>query len=185
MSSCTCFIFKAKATCPCPPPKQTSLQSPTVRLRMERSEMSSYPPPFRQTHPPLEEPPSFDEVLKGYPIQHTLEGGDDDDDVPVIDLQDPDLQTLNEASRDWGVFRLINHGIPQKLSDRVWSYAKDLFSLPFESKQTHFSTHPITYFWGTPALQQSVLNLNRVEGFHAPLANLLLQQQQVMLESFR
>lgn len=167
---------------------------------MWRSEMVSYPPPFRQTH--LQEPASLDETLlnvhpnQKQPQQQTLGL---DADLPFIDLLHPDPKVLGQACRDWGIFRLVNHGIPPQLTDRVRSYAKDLFALPFESKQSLFSTtSPIAYFWGSPNIQHSVLNLNRVEGFHALLPKLALQQQhqhqqqlqhdqpqQLMFESFR
>ncbi|XXG44492.1 hypothetical protein AAC387_Pa01g4282 [Persea americana] len=162
---------------------------------MWRSEMVSYPPPFRQTD--LQEPASPDETLlnvhpnQKQPQQQTLGL---DADLPFIDLLHPDPKVLGQACSDWGIFRLVNHGIPPQLTDRVRSYAKDLFALPFESKQSLFSTtSPIAYFWGSPNIQHSVLNLNRVEGFHSLLPKLALQQQQLqhdqpqelMFESFR
>ncbi|XP_068645051.1 gibberellin 2-beta-dioxygenase 8 [Aristolochia californica] len=123
---------------------------------------SSYPPIFRQLSPTEQSlafapsPPQSN--------QAAIE-------IPLLDLQNLEKETLALACREWGIFRLINHGIPTTLSAQLQDDARNLFSLPFDCKQSTFES-PVTYFWGTPALSQSVQNLNWVEGFHVPLKEL-------------
>ncbi|CAN4101051.1 unnamed protein product [Withania somnifera] len=113
---------------------------------------------------------------------------------------------ISEACRDWGLFRLVNHGIPITLLTQLQEHAKKLFSLPYETKKTFFSSSsnnivsPISYFWGTPALAPSgaVLaqkkgpqennnqSLQWMEGFNVSLAQLSnMHYQDILLESFR
>ncbi|KAL5984335.1 hypothetical protein ACLOJK_018439 [Asimina triloba] len=121
--------------------------------------ISSYPPPFRQPNH-LPKPSNRDHPSN---MTHIL---------PIVDLQKLDPASLGEACRDRGLFLLINHGIPPALTTQIQDQAKSLFSLPFDSKQAQLTDHPISYFWGTPAVSQNVKNLNWVEGFHAPLVHL-------------
>ncbi|KAL5975204.1 iron ascorbate-dependent oxidoreductase [Asimina triloba] len=55
--------------------------------------------------------------------------------VPIIDLTDPDVVTqIGHASGTWGVFQVINHGIPIELLRQVDLQTRRLFSLPPEQK---------------------------------------------------
>lgn len=62
--------------------------------------------------------------------------------LPVIDLNefsDPDQnqnqkKNLLEASRHWGCFRVINHGIPGSLQSDMKAAVRDLFDLPDDVK---------------------------------------------------
>lgn len=55
--------------------------------------------------------------------------------VPVIDLNDPNAcQLIGHACTSWGIFQVINHGIPTSIFDQTESTAKTLFSLPLEQK---------------------------------------------------
>lgn len=148
--------------------------------------LDSYPPTLRpkNNHPlNLDDPNDF----KGPdPIQ-------DPDPVPIIDLHCLDHKNLDEACKDWGLFRLVNHGVPLTLLEQLQNLAKQLFSLSFESKQEACNEKPITYFWGTPALTPSGTaitrdpqNINWVEGFDVPLCQLSQFQHQLpTLESMR
>lgn len=142
----------------------------------------SYPPVFRrlkhQTH-------NFDTVGAVNQVP-------DSDPIPVIDLQCLDLDLLGKVCRDWGLFRLVNHGVPPTLLSQLQDHAKKLFSLSFESKQAIFRS-PLSYFWGTPvltpsgaALQIGPQNVNWVEGLNVPLGQLFqLQAEDPGLASFR
>ncbi|KAK7385537.1 hypothetical protein VNO78_31260 [Psophocarpus tetragonolobus] len=148
--------------------------------------MESYPPILRhsQHHHPQD---SVDLIHE------------ESDPLPVIDLQsltqDMNMNKLfEEACKHWGLFRLVNHGVPSTLLTQLQDQAKQLFSLSFESKQALCSTaNPVTYFWGTPALSPSGTALtkasqriNRVEGFNIPLCKLSQFQSQLpQLHSFR
>lgn len=154
----------------------------------------SYPPPLRHLnhHRPDEaNPPLSDEANPTLP----------DDLVPVIDLhclndvvlQDKENKKLNEACEDWGVFRLVNHGVPKTLLEQLNGVAKQVFSMDFESKQASCDNSPVSYFWGTPALTPSGAALsggprriNLVEGFNVPLGQLSQFQPHLpQLQSFR
>ena len=112
--------------------------------------------------------------------------------LPVMDLECMEMEKLGEVCREWGIFRLVNHGIPLSLLSQLEDHAKRLFGLPFESKEAVFTT-PVSYFWGTPALTKSGValsqtpqNVNWVEGFNVPLSQLpLLQTQDPIIASFR
>ncbi|KAJ8749746.1 hypothetical protein K2173_012297 [Erythroxylum novogranatense] len=118
---------------------------------------------------------------------------EDDDVVPIIDLERPNPEKIGEACKDWGLFRLVNHGVPLTLLTQLQDHARDLFSLSFERKQSLFST-PLSYFWGTPALTPSGTalsrgpqNMNWVEGLNVPLGQLseLEAGDHTKLDSFR
>ncbi len=61
-------------------------------------------------------------------------------DVPVIDLTPliggdasdgggEVVDAIGAACRDWGFFQVVNHGIPEALSERVWSETRQFFAL--------------------------------------------------------
>ncbi|XP_043726232.1 gibberellin 3-beta-dioxygenase 1-like [Telopea speciosissima] len=55
--------------------------------------------------------------------------------VPVVDLTDPNVVDLvGRACQEWGVFQVINHGIPMGLIKETESEARRLFSLPTDQK---------------------------------------------------
>ncbi|CAL1410480.1 unnamed protein product [Linum trigynum] len=72
--------------------------------------------------------------------------------IPVIDLQKlsspprhgddgdltPELDRLHAASRDWGFFQLINHGVSESLTDRVKAEVEGFFNLPMEEKRKYW-----------------------------------------------
>lgn len=61
--------------------------------------------------------------------------------VPVIDFSDPDegkvLKEIMEASRDWGIFQIVNHEIPSKLIGKLQAAGKEFFELPQEEKEQY------------------------------------------------
>lgn len=130
---------------------------------------------------------------------------DKDIQIPVIDLERLDKEMLSEACKEWGIFRLENHGVPLALTSRLQEISESLLSLPFENKRELFAAvnSPLSYFWGTPALNRSgdalkrgaqASNVNMLEGFNVPLSSLLKlptstscddDAQEPKLESFR
>ena len=60
-------------------------------------------------------------------------------DIPTIDLSDPDQQNLVQliakASQEWGIFQVVNHGIPNEAIERLQSVGKEFFELPQEEKE--------------------------------------------------
>ncbi|XP_010547691.1 PREDICTED: flavonol synthase/flavanone 3-hydroxylase [Tarenaya hassleriana] len=59
--------------------------------------------------------------------------------IPVIDLADPDeervARAVVEASREWGIFQVVNHGIPAELIRRLQEVGKQFFELPAADKE--------------------------------------------------
>ncbi|KAH8482689.1 hypothetical protein H0E87_029952 [Populus deltoides] len=65
-----------------------------------------------------------------WPTSHAFES-DDQLSIPTVDLMDPDaVKLVGHACETWGVFQVINHGIPLDIIDEVESEARRLFSLP-------------------------------------------------------
>ncbi|GAB4850136.1 iron ascorbate-dependent oxidoreductase [Ancistrocladus abbreviatus] len=55
--------------------------------------------------------------------------------VPVINLDDPIAEKLiGHACKTWGVFQVINHGVPTRLLDSIQSAGNSLFSLALQRK---------------------------------------------------
>lgn len=136
--------------------------------------VESYPQRFHLPKSPLyhehEEDSSNDQVII------------DSDTLPVIDFRciNEEKEKLHEACADWGIFRLVNHGIPSSLLNQLHETSKQVFDYSSESKQKLFSDSPITYFRGTPALDsngvalQPPQNLDCMEGYNVPLSRLPL-----------
>uniref|UniRef100_A0A2K2AUE5 Fe2OG dioxygenase domain-containing protein n=2 Tax=Populus trichocarpa TaxID=3694 RepID=A0A2K2AUE5_POPTR len=59
--------------------------------------------------------------------------------IPAIDLSDPDQEKLvgliADASKEWGIFQVINHGIPSDLIAELQGAGKKFFELPQEEKE--------------------------------------------------
>ncbi|KAL5748108.1 hypothetical protein ACOSQ2_025405 [Xanthoceras sorbifolium] len=158
--------------------------------------LESYPPVFRQQFDKTDDHTSLN------PEGPRRDFFQDSNPIPVIDLQDivsleKDHKQLGEACKEWGIFRLVNHGVPLTLISQIQDQAQKLFSLSFEAKQTLFNNNSsdpaLSYFWGTPALTPSgsALNpkkINWVEGFNVLLGQLPDHDQvseDPMLDSFR
>ncbi|KAE8674864.1 hypothetical protein F3Y22_tig00111708pilonHSYRG00095 [Hibiscus syriacus] len=148
---------------------------------LEMSNVGSYPPVFRQLNAVFPQQNSY-----------SIEDTQDSVPVPMVDLQWLSLHKLDETCKKWGIFRLVNHGIPSTLLTKLQHHANMLFSLSFESKQA-LITNPMSYFWGTPALTSSGTalngaspNLNWLEGFNVPLSQLpQFQSEDPLLHGFR
>lgn len=59
--------------------------------------------------------------------------------IPAIDLSDPDQEKLvgliADASKEWGIFQVINHGIPSDLIAELQGVGQKFFELPQEEKE--------------------------------------------------
>lgn len=103
------------------------------------------------SYPPICRQPNTDR-----PITDLQQGQD----IPLIDLQQGlDPRRLGDACREWGVFRLVNHGIPKELSALLMEEAKRVLCMPFETKQA-MAEKSVVYFWGTPVVTQPVKSLH-------------------------
>ncbi|XP_050368227.1 gibberellin 2-beta-dioxygenase 6-like [Argentina anserina] len=149
--------------------------------------VESYPPPFRNLlQPSLSHPVRTPDSGCGALYS---------DPIPVVDLRCLELgdcKLLEEPCKQWGLFRLVNHGVPQSLLRQLHDHARTLFSLNFESKQA-LIRNPLSYFWGTPALTptgaalsiEKHKNINLVEGLNVPLCQLSrVQSDDPIIASF-
>ncbi|GMH25113.1 hypothetical protein Nepgr_026956 [Nepenthes gracilis] len=61
--------------------------------------------------------------------------------VPTIDLSDPDEERLvgmiAKASSEWGLFQIVNHGIPSEVISNLQKVGKEFFELPQEEKEVY------------------------------------------------
>ncbi|KAA8546373.1 hypothetical protein F0562_002888 [Nyssa sinensis] len=59
--------------------------------------------------------------------------------VPVIDLGNPDeenlVRSIAEASREWGIFQVVNHGIAGDVISKLQKVGKEFFELPQEERE--------------------------------------------------
>lgn len=164
--------------------------------------MSSSQPDY-ESYPPLFRPsvnPNHGGVDGSAENQSPGTDAAEGDGVPVIDFEcmKSDEEKVTEACREWGLFRLVNHGIPESLMTQMLERATELFSKSYEAKQAAFNTAAagaappaISYFWGTPAVTPSGAalassNLHWMEGLNIPLSKVSqLHYEDPMLESFR
>ncbi|CAN6482782.1 unnamed protein product [Victoria cruziana] len=61
--------------------------------------------------------------------------------IPTVDLGDADseqvLRNMVKASKEWGIFQLVNHGIPEEVIRKLQSVGKEYFELPQEEKEAY------------------------------------------------
>nr|GMD61241.1 gibberellin 2-beta-dioxygenase 8 [Ipomoea batatas] len=155
--------------------------------------MSSLQPDY-ESYPPLFRPSSVNPNHGGVEKESAEMEAAEGDGVPIIDFErmKEDEEKVKEACREWGFFRLVNHGIPESLMSQMLESARELFSMAYEAKQAAFNSGAgISYFLGTAGLTQSGAalasgNLNWMEGLNIPLSKVSeLHYEDPMLESFR
>ncbi|KAJ4962986.1 hypothetical protein NE237_022925 [Protea cynaroides] len=60
--------------------------------------------------------------------------------IPTVDLRDPDQENLvrkiSDASREWGLFQVVNHGIPSEVIEKLQKVGREFFELSQEEKET-------------------------------------------------
>ncbi|KAF8112535.1 hypothetical protein N665_0063s0021 [Sinapis alba] len=59
--------------------------------------------------------------------------------VPIVDIGNPDEELVAsavvKASQEWGIFQVVNHGIPTELIRRLREVGKEFFELPETEKE--------------------------------------------------
>ncbi|KAK4740952.1 hypothetical protein SAY87_024540 [Trapa incisa] len=101
---------------------------------------------------PISETPAvvdIGEAGKGKPIgqeggRPKIAGSDADGpipEIPMVDLGEADQEKLTKAihlaSREWGIFQVVNHGIPVDLIRRLQQAGREFFELPREEKEAY------------------------------------------------
>ncbi|CAE6221891.1 unnamed protein product [Arabidopsis arenosa] len=60
--------------------------------------------------------------------------------IPIVDLSDPSdelvAHAVVKASEEWGVFQVVNHGIPADLMRRLQEVGRQFFELPAAEKES-------------------------------------------------
>ncbi|XP_020522780.1 probable 2-oxoglutarate-dependent dioxygenase ANS [Amborella trichopoda] len=65
--------------------------------------------------------------------------------VPVVDLSAGNsMKVMQSACREWGVFQLVNHGIPDTVLSSAMNASRGFFDLPMSEKQL-YANDPLTY----------------------------------------
>lgn len=61
--------------------------------------------------------------------------------VPVIDFGETDekklVERMAEASKEWGLFQIVNHNIPNDVIKKLQQVGKEFFELPIEEKEKY------------------------------------------------
>lgn len=61
--------------------------------------------------------------------------------IPTVDLGNPDeenrVSLISKASREWGLFQVVNHGIPSEVISKLQRVGKEFFELPQEEKEVY------------------------------------------------
>ncbi|KAK9996888.1 hypothetical protein SO802_021574 [Lithocarpus litseifolius] len=61
--------------------------------------------------------------------------------VPTIDLSDPDqenlVRSIANASKEWGIFQVVNHGVPTDVITKLQAVGKEFFELSPEEKEVY------------------------------------------------
>ncbi|KAF5937496.1 hypothetical protein HYC85_025002 [Camellia sinensis] len=88
--------------------------------------------------------------------------------IPMVDLQQVDghdradsIKQIMKGSQDFGMFQVINHGLPKELMDDTMSLFKGFFDMPEEDKATYYSEDTSKSFrLYTGSFCHSVINHN-------------------------
>ncbi|KAJ4962476.1 hypothetical protein NE237_022415 [Protea cynaroides] len=73
--------------------------------------------------------------------------------IPTVDLGDPNIdnlvQSIVNASVNWGIFLVVNHGIPVEVIQKLQRVGKEFFELPQEEKEAYASVPGSIEGYGT------------------------------------
>ncbi|XP_060675305.1 jasmonate-induced oxygenase 2 isoform X2 [Ziziphus jujuba] len=102
--------------------------------------------PDRYIKPPMDRPKPTTSLVETDPCS--------DANIPIIDMEglygdDCELRNsivhqISEASKEWGFFQVVRHGVPPELLDRAREVWRGFFHAPMEIKQA-FANSPKTY----------------------------------------
>uniref|UniRef100_A0A0A9GCM8 anthocyanidin synthase n=1 Tax=Arundo donax TaxID=35708 RepID=A0A0A9GCM8_ARUDO len=82
-------------------------------------------------------PPEFVRSEQEQPGATTYHGGAAPE-APVIDMSDPGCGArMAEAAREWGLFQVVNHGVPAAVVTELQRVGRAFFALPAEEKERY------------------------------------------------
>ncbi|XP_023763105.1 gibberellin 3-beta-dioxygenase 1 [Lactuca sativa] len=86
--------------------------------------------------------------------------------IPVIDLSDPcAIDLIGQACKTWGMFQVINHGVPLELVKKVEFEARRLFSLTTHEKRKVLRSPTGATGYGLPRISPFFAKCMWHEGF--------------------
>ena len=62
----------------------------------------------------------------------------------------PEVVKLRKACEEWGMFRLVNHGVPHDLLQKILLVSRELLSMPMDVKDTVTSSDPSKSYMRKP-----------------------------------
>nr|QJD20744.1 gibberellin 2-oxidase [Litchi chinensis] len=137
-------------------------------------------PPFSQTYKTLFEKGTIEDISND---KENLVVVVEECELPLIDLsrlslEEPEREgckrEIARASKEWGFFQVINHGISKDLLEKVRQEQIKAFKQPFDkkSKEDKFMNFPSgSYRWGTPTAT-CLRQLSWSEAFHIPMTDI-------------
>ncbi|XP_056159758.1 gibberellin 2-beta-dioxygenase 8 isoform X2 [Syzygium oleosum] len=139
--------------------------------------MDSSDPPFQETYKTL-----FKKLPNKAPTAPVA--AVEERDLPVIDLGRLSLGEeerrgckleIARASREWGFFQVLNHGISREILEKMREEQIKVFREPFEKKtreDKYLNFSAGSYRWGTPSAT-CLRQLSWSEAFHVPLSDII------------
>ncbi|XP_006280652.2 probable flavonol synthase 6 [Capsella rubella] len=106
-----------------------SLLTETNTINLKKDQYTSPPSLLTETN-----------TINGKKDQHTSPPSSLTEKLPVIDLSDPNEELITnqlvKASEEWGIFQVVNHGIPAELMQQLQDSGRKFFELPVSEKET-------------------------------------------------
>lgn len=133
-------------------------------------------PPFHETYKFLFEKEGPTKCIKAAMVV-------EEEQLPVIDLGklwngegEECKEEIARASREWGFFQVINHGISKEILEKMTREQVKVFKQPFEKKKgkesrSYLNFSAGAYRWGTPTAT-SLCDLSWSEAFHIPMLDI-------------
>lgn len=142
----------------------------------------------------MESDPPFHEAYKRL-FHKTIEAGNgakdnelvivEECELPLIDvgrlgvgeaeIREECKEEIARASREWGFFQVVNHGISREILEKMRFQQERVFKQPFEKKSKEYKYLNFSagsYRWGTPSAT-CLGQLSWSEAFHIPLIDIL------------
>lgn len=140
--------------------------------------------------------PPFEEIYKDLFLKHSCTpistctlttGAVEEQELPLVDLgrllgahkqreREKCKREIAEASKEWGFFQVVNHGISQEILEEMAKEQVKVFREPFHRKNkdkcVNMSLSPGSYRWGTPTAT-CLGQLSWSEAFHIPLTDII------------
>jgi len=142
-------------------------------------------PPFEEKYKDLFIKHSITPISTSTPAASVVE----EQELPLVDLgrllgahgqeegeRERCKREIVEASKEWGFFQVVNHGISQEILEEMAKEQVKVFREPFHKKNNdkcmNMSLSPGSYRWGTPTAT-CLPQLSWSEAFHIPLTDVI------------